>query len=898
MSASALRRWAARVWAFLTPGRAEAELDREVAAHLLLLEDEFRRQGLPDEDARRAARRALGGVDQAKERQRDARSFPWLVDLRRDLGHAWRGLVHAPGFAAAAIGTLAIGIGGACAVLTVTYALLVKPLAFAHEPASLVRLMGHSPHPTNPTGPPVRREVGASAAEVEQLLARSRALTGAGIVSPTLRGIAGIDGAGRLSGAHISASALSLLDTGGIIGRIFTAEEERNVRPVVMLSHAAWRRLFGGDATVLGRTLVFESVLGARRSVPLEVIGILPPAFTFPTAQTDFWLPPQAGTNPPFRGRLLARLAPGVTPEAAVAEVGEIVRELRGLGPEVRFELTREQDELVADMRPTLSAMLAATGVLLALACLNVAALFHARALARRREFATRAAVGASRGRLVSQALTESGLVGVLGSGAGVLLAYGALEAFRVLAAPSGRLDLGAPTPFPRLEDVRFDAPIVTTVALAGLAVGLLVGVVAAVHATGADAFASIRQARVTGRGGWRGRRLLVVTQVAGAVVLLVGALLLASTLRNLLSVDTGYARQQRLTFQVTLPSTRYTDAQVATFAEALADRLAAVPSIGRAAYANQVPLVQLRDSGGGLWTTPDATRTAAPDAADQRYVSREYLAAMGITVLRGRGFEASDGTGQPRVLLVNQALVDRQFAGRDPIGLQVYVGRDVAPWTIIGIVANVRQFGLRQAPEPQFFVDLRQWAPGVGPRFPVGPYFVATTQGTTDAAIAAVRDALSSLDEEARLFNVATMDALVASSVARPRLVAAVLLLFAAAGVALAAVGLYGVLAYLVTERRQEFGVRMALGAATGDIMRLVARQGALVVGLGVAIGVVGALGSSRLVESLLFGVTSRDPWAYLLAGLVLSLTAAAAVWTPARRATRVDPVEVLRSE
>jgi len=890
---SGARRWLARCAALLRSGRAESELAREIEAHLTLLEDELRGRGMSDDDARRAARLALGGVDQVKERQRDARTFRWAEDLRRDLAYAWRGLARSPGFATSTIVTLTLAVGVTSAVTATADAVLLRPLAFAPEPDQLVRVMVHVPDPARPDTPPRRREATLTTTEVATLTARAKSLVGAGLVSATIRGLPGVEGAGRLSGAYLSIDSLTLLSPATLVGRPLTVGDDG----AVVLSTGAWQRYFGADPAVVGRALTVETVLGARRVESVTVVGVMAPTFTFPSEQTDFWMLPPVTPSSPFRGRVLARLRRGVTPEAAAVDVGEALREIQQLGANVRVELVREHDELVGATRPVLLALVAAVGVLLAIACLNVAGLFQARALARQHEFATRAAVGASRGRLLRQSLTESALIGALGGAFGLALASVLLSTVRSFSAGIGRFDLVIPAPLPRLHEIALSPLIVVATAFGGVAVGLLAGALAAIRASRPPALAGMRQ-RASATPAWHGRRLLVAVQVAGAVFLVVGAILTGTTFRNLLGVDAGYQRGHRLTFQVSFPSSRFADDQIASFAETFASRLGALPSITSVGFANQLPLVQLRDTGGGLWTTPDVTRRSTEESADARFVSRDYLPTMGIPLLRGRGFDDRDGAGQPRVVLVNQALAERQFAGRDPLGLHVFIGRDVEPWTVVGVVGNVRQFGLHQAPEPQFFVDLRQWAPGGAPRFPVGPYFVAATEVAPEEVIPALRGVLTSMAPEARLFNLASMDTLVTASIARPRLLATILTSLSTVGVALAVVGLYGVLSYVTAARRREFGVRLALGATPRDVLGVVICQGALVVVSGLAAGVAGTLMLGGVIESALFGVTTRDPLVFAMAALGVGLAASVGIWLPARRATRVDAVEVLRCE
>jgi putative ABC transport system permease protein len=391
---------------------------------------------------------------------------------------------------------------------------------------------------------------------------------------------------------------------------------------------------------------------------------------------------------------------------------------------------------------------------------------------------------------------------------------------------------------------------------------------------------------------------VLIVAEVAMTLVLLAGAGLLAHSFLRLSSVDPGYDATRVLTFQVNLPVDRYPDARVRAFAEDLVARVRTMPGVRAAAYANQLPMVQLRDSAGGLWRTPDPGRKPAPGGADARLVSREYLEVMGIRIVAGRGFAERDEAGYPRVLLVNEALARRDFADVNPLGRFVYIGADPTPWKIVGIVGNVRQFGLDRDADPQFFVDLRQW-PGTGmPVFPVGAYYAVLTDGEPLGLAAGLRAALADLDPQARLFNVLPMRQLVAATISRPRMYALLVGVFAAVAVTLAGLGIFGVVAASVSQRTREIGIRVALGARRSSVMRLVVRQSAGLFAAGAAIGLVAAAALTRYLEGLLFGLTPQDPVTFAAVVALLALVAAAASYIPARRALRVDPLVALRDE
>jgi predicted permease len=573
----------------------------------------------------------------------------------------------------------------------------------------------------------------------------------------------------------------------------------------------------------------------------------------------------------------------------------------------VRYELVREREQLVAGVRPALLVLSGAAIVLLLIACLNVANLLLARAVSRDRELALRAALGASRGRLLRQSLTESLLLGLLGGVVGAAVAVSGLSAFRALATPLARIDLGTTgvgwgaAAFPRLGEVALDLSQLGATAIVAIVAALAVGLAAALRAARASVFDLLRGAGATasagGRRGGRLRAALVVLQVAGALALLVGAVGLARSLRGLTTTDPGFTSTNVVTFQVALPPAAYPDARLQAFAEALAERIKAVPGVVHAGYANQVPMVALRDTAGGLWSTPDAKRAFAPDAADARFVSRGYLPALGVPILAGRGFEPRDGAGQPRVLVINQALARRQFAGRDPVGLTVYVGRDERPWTIVGVVGDIRQFGLDRSPEPQFFADLRQWSGGM-PLFPTGAYYVVKTAGPAEDLMAQLRGLVRAIDADASLFNVARLDAILASTVTRPRLYAAVFGAFAILGALLSAIGLYGVLAFLVQQRTPELGIRLALGASRRAVIGLVLRQGGVLVGAGLGLGLFAGWIVDRALAGLLYGIEPGDPRTIAGAVALFAAVAAAALVVPARRATHVDPLAAIRRE
>jgi predicted permease len=881
-------------------------MERELTAHLTLLEDEFQRHGMSREEARRAARRATAGVEWTKDLHRDTRSFVWLEDARRDVQYGMRTLVRNPGFATVIVLTLALGVGANTAIFSVVNALLLQPLPYK-DANRLVRLMVNLPAAASPTGQPLRMPVSLSAAEIAEVQSRTRTLSHVGTAAPILRALTGHEEGARLPGARVSSAIFEVIGARPLLGRRFDASDEApGAAPVVLLSHSAWQRFFGGNPNIVGENLTLDSVLGPRVRISYSVIGVMPPEFEFPALQLEFWIPFQvtaAGGAAATRGSVVARLADGVSIPTGVSDVGPIVREIRNYPPDAAYELVTEQAELVAPVKPALMVLMGAVGFVLLIACVNVANLMLARMTVRQREIGIRAALGGGRGRLVRQALTESLVLALLGGVAGTILAIGGTRLLQTLGTTVSRVDLATSAALPRLDAVGVDLYVLAFTVATSIATGLLFGLAPVVRLCRSDPMHALKAPVASGGSGLEARRsgirgVLVVAEIALAMVLLVGAGLLIHSFIKLSSVDAGYNPTSVLTFQVSLPNDRYPDARLKTFAESLVARLRSIPGVEAAAYANQLPMVGLRDTGGGLWRTPDSQRKPSPGGPDARFVSRDYLEVMGIRVVAGRGFTEADAEGQPRVLLVNEALARRDFAGENPVGKLVYVGRDLAPWQIVGVVENVRQFGLDREPEPQFFADLRQWS-GTGLLlFPGGAYYAARTNGDPMAIISAVRRIVRELDTQAALFYVAPMEQVVATTMARPRMYAALLAIFASVGTTLAAIGIYGVLAYSVTRRTREIGIRMALGAQRLQVMKLVLGQSMSLTAIGIALGLLGALAVTRYLEGLLFGLTPLDPATFLVGSLVFAVVAFVASYLPASRASRVDPLIALRCE
>jgi predicted permease len=892
-----------RLVAFLRPGHADAELAREMHAHLGLLEETFLRRGMSPDAARTAAVRALGGVQQTKDLQRDARSFVWLEELRGDVRLAGRALARSRAFSAVVVATLGLGIGAAATVFSVVNAVLLQPLPY-RDADRLVRLMGSVAPSASATPAPTRTAVALSIGELLELKSRARTLEYVGTIAPSLLGFSGYEDAAQLQGAAVSQGVFETLGVQPIVGRAFVAADELpGAPPTIIVSAAVWRRYFGADPAIVGRTIATETVLGRRRQTAVTVIGVMPDRFDFPGPRTQFWVPvvadPAVGRG--FRGPVLGRLADGVSIEAAAAEIAPLVRELRKgqrNADATVYELVREQDELVSPVKSGLVVLSAAVACVLLIACVNVANLVLARAHARSRDIAIRTVLGAGRRRIVRYLLTECVILALAGGVLGVVVAFGSVRLLRTLATTLTRIDLGTTREFPRLADVAIDLPVLMFSLAVALVTGILFGLVPAFQSSRTAHAAGLKDAADTHTTGapTRLRHALLATEIALTMVLLVAGGLLIRSLVNLVAVDTGYRAASVLTFQVSVPLASYPDSpRLTVFAEQLVARLRAVPGVRVASYASQLPMVALRDSYGGLWRRPDASRGFHPDAADARLVSRDYFATMGIRVVSGRGFADGDGAGRPRVVVINERLARREFPQDNPLGQSVFVGRDVTPWEVIGVVRDVRQFGLDEAPEPQFFVDIRQ-APATMNAFPVGAYYAVRLDGEAASAVPAIRSALRALEPAAALYNVAPMERIVGSRIARPRMYAVLVGVFATLGLVLALVGVYGLVGYVVTQRTREIGIRMSLGARRRDVLTLVTSQIAIVAAGGIVAGLAGAAAVTRYLATLLFELRPLDPFTFIAGAALFALVAAASALIPARRAVRIDPLVALR--
>ena len=804
--------------------------------------------------------------------------------MLQDLRFALRSFVRSPRFTIPAVLALALGIGSTSAIFSVVNGVMLKPLPY-RDPDRIVVVWENNLKRNRP-----RNVIGA--ANYAAWRERTRTLEHLAMVGPARLNIVMGGQPEEVSGLLASSHTFPALGVQPAIGRSYTSrEDEDGSDNVIVLGYEFWRRRFNGREDVLGSTLV-------TNGVPRIVIGIMPPDFTVVGQRADFLIPygwtMERLRSAPGRGSShgLARLKDDISFEQADADMKAIAAQLakefpqRNTGWSVTLVPVHEQ--MVDQIRPALLTLAAAVGLVLLIACVNVANLLLARSTVRERELGIRTALGARRARLVRQMLSESLLLGAAGGVAGLALAF----AFHrgLLALVADRI------PVPRLDQVTLDAPVLGFTVVLSLATGLLFGVVPAVLASSSPS-ESLHEGGRHG-GGPKSRRVLgalVVAEVALSLVLLAGAGLLIRSFMRLQEVNPGFRASGLLTARVQLPGTRYDDSRKAGafFTDAVA-RIAALPGVQSAAAISFLPL-----AGPGMATGFYDAAKPQPAPGEQpvtevRPVTPGFFATMGIPRLAGRDFRASDTIDSPLVAVISESLARRHLAGENPIGkrLQVAIGRPGGMLVeVVGIVGDVQMTSLDTEARPAVYIPHTQLAIGL-------MTFVVRSQGDPTSLVNSVAAAVRSIDPELPLADVRTMEDVVDATVARPRTVAVLLTAFALLALALAGVGVYGVMAYSVARRTQEIGVRMALGATPQSVFRMVLGQALTLVAIGVVIGLVAAAGLTRLMETLLFETEPIDVVTFAVTALLLVIVAALASYVPARRGTRIAPIEALRAE
>ena len=866
------------------------DIDDEIQFHLEARAADLTAKGLSSDEARRRAESEFGDARAVREETmaidhrmlRRRRHADWWRDVLRDARVGLRSLWRAPTFAVTAILCAALGIGVTAAILSATYSILIRPLPYP-EPEQLVAVYGENPargyHGSNISWP-----------DYASWRDDTRTFASLGIWTWTSTTLSdGVNEAERAYGALVSANLFPALGVGPMLGRNFLPQEEEKGGPlVVILSERLWRRRFGGDSAVVGKRITIDGR-------PHTLVGVMPPSFNFPD-RGDIWLPfvvapsEEERANREYAGAI-GRLKPGITIDQARADLHAIDAGLARTYPENlgwRAELTPLRDDLVGDLRQPLRVFVGAVVLVLLLVCADLANLMLARGTLRGREIAVRSALGASRSRLTMQLITESLLISCLGGVIGVGIAAWGIRLLR----------FGFPDQSPPFY-VTLTLDVPTLVIVAGLTIitGILFGTLPALRGGHPDVNASLREGSRGEGGSVRRSRLrgaLVVTEIAVSVVLLVGATLLVRSYRNLAGTSLGFDEHGILSARLTLPTAEFpTPAQVKTFYDDLFARLRQVPGVSLVASAQGIPF-----SGWNVQSEASVEGAPRPRRGEEliahyQFVTPDYFKAIGVALRRGRWFTEADRDTVNPVVLVNEQMVQKGFAGRDPIGKRVRMGGDQQPLaTVVGVVHDFRHYRL---PEPM--------GPAVYYPFAVYParqqtIVIRTTRSDPHALIAELRGAVRALDPRLALYDVQTFDEVVTRSLWRQRLQGNVVSIFGALALLLACIGLYGVISYAVAERTREIGVRMALGATRGDVLRLVLWQSGRLVVTGIVSGVVVATAVVSILETLLYGIQSRDVGTFAVVPVFLAAVALGAAFIPARRATRVDPIIAMRAD
>ncbi len=867
----------------------DREFTEELTFHLEMETRELIRRGMDPAKARRQANIALGGVDVYREEARDARGTRVLEDLIQDVRYGVRILRRSPLFTGAILFVLALGIGASTAIFSVVDGILFQSLPYPNA-EGLLRVF--STHQEEPRG----SFTGADYLDIEAQSEAFEHLAGYNIKNFNLIEETGPQ---RLRGASVTPSFFRVFGVDALLGRTLSPAIEGPGRPpVVVLSHGLWQTAFGGDSEVLGQSIELNDRL-------YEVVGVMPSGFDYPG--TSLWTSANyAVPDPPFedgedpgldRGAeyidVVGHLREAVSLEEARSEMvilsGRLVQEYPETHAGEGISLLSLQDAITESIRPTLRVLLAAVGVLLLIACGNVANLLLARASGREQEMALRQALGASRRRLVSQLLTESTLL----AGAG-----GVLGAFLAVWGTSGLLSL-APEGIPRVGEVEADLRFVAFAALLSLMAGVVTGLLASFRGSRRDRgggafFAGTRQAGSHGRS--RARHALVIGEVAFSLVLVVGAGLMIRTLAALNRVDPGFQPELTLAAHLSLPEPRYPgEAEISEFVRSVEEKVRGRPGVQSAGMVLSLPI---RSGLSGTFYFSIEGRLATEDdgpIAGYQVATPGYFETLGIPLREGRLFTEAEGADDPMVVVVNEALAERFWPGEDAIGQRVTwndpEGEEVEWSTIVGIVGNSLQGGLDQEPGPEIF-RLYSQAPLT--------YMTLVARGEVGVGslASALRESVREVDPRVPLYGMATMEELLSESLGRRRFAMTLLIAFAAVALLLAAVGLYGVLRYAVSQRSKEIGIRVALGAPTNRIVRQFLGEGFVLTLLGLGIGVGLALPGTRLMSSLVFQVGMSDPATYLVGGILLFVVSLVACGPPALRAARTVPLEALREE
>lgn len=879
-----LRVFASKLAALLSHRVDEHEFDYEMREHLELLTERYIRQGFTSAEARAAARRQFGGATGLKEQMHEQRTLAWLANILQDACYALRQLRKAPVFCFTAVSTLALGIGVNTTIFSVVYAVMVRPLPFRNA-QQLTVVWEQNPHRG------WYHNI-VSAANFNDWNKQNHVFSDMALIDPFITfNLTGSGAPAVVTAARVTPNFFSLLGLQPFLGRSFLPDEGHpGSARVVILGHSLWVNRYGGDRAIIGKHI-------SLNSESYTVIGVLPAGFegilTRDSEGAQIWV---SGLDRSAPGRTdhnfiaIARLRNGVTLQKGQAEMNTIAARLEKQYPNNKgwgVGLVSLHDELVANSRPALLALLAAVALVLLIACANVANLLLARGIARFRELALRIALGASRGRLVAQLLTESFVLSLFGAAAGLCFAAIGTKALIGIA----------PIETPGIETASLQTPGVLYAAGIVCLITILFGLVPALAASSLDLSSGLRE---TGRGSTVGtrtghfRKLLVAAEFSIALVLAVSAGLMIKTLFYMHHIELGFKPDHVLTLRVPLNDVTYNEKQQTELYRRLLARLTAMPGVESASISRGIPFFGWAGQGFVTGERPNPGPADMPDA-NVLAVAPEYFKLLRIPLKRGRLFTEHDTDPAPRVAIVNEALAGKEWPRQDPIGKQLKVAWTDAPWmTVIGVTGNVRTEGPEADFLPEIYTAYTQHPWYLTPR----NVLIRTKAVNPLSIVPEVQGAIHKIDSEQPIADVRTLDAVVSQPLAVRNFLTYLLVTFASLALLLASIGVYGVISYAVAQRLREMGIRIALGATRNDVLSLVLKDGLRLGMVGIVIGILGSVAVTRMLTSQLYGVSATDPWTFALVALLLAMVAASAAYLPARRAAAVDPIEVLREE
>jgi putative ABC transport system permease protein len=874
----------------------EDEIVEELAQHLEEVYERSLKGGATEAEAKQTALLELAGdrlLDDIRRSKKPFRQTPivessgrsnLLADFLHDLRFALRMLLKNPGFTIVTIIALALGIGANTAIFSVVNTVLLRPLPYK-DPERLVMVWEDASKSGHPRDTP-------TAANFVDWRNQNQVFEGMAAITDESFNLTGVGDPERLEGMRVSAALFPLLGVEPQLGRVFTAAEDQpGSQRVVLLSYGLWQRRFGGDPSIAGKPLT----LNGKTYI---VVGVMPARFQFPTTDNQIWVPiaftsEEAADRGVHYLQVVARLKSGVTLPQAQAEMSTIASRLQQQYPETNTDVgaavTSLHEYLVGDIKPALLILLGAVGLVLLIACANVANLLLARAAVRQKEIAVRVALGARRLRLVRQFLTESILLSMLGGIVGLVIAYTGLVLLKAFL----------PENISQAREISIDLKVLGFTLFVSVATGVIFGLAPAIQAVRFKQSETLKEGgrdAATGGSGKRLRSLLVTAEVAISLVLLIGAGLLINSFVRLRNVDPGFRSDNLLTMKIVMPDAKYLDRpRRIAFYNDLLQRVQSLAGVRSAAITTNLPLYH---QGNSIAVNIEGRPEPPPGQENivvTRIISPGYFDTMTIPLLSGRKFSDQDILTSPSVAVISETMARSFWPNEDPVGKRIGIGeiKSDRDWTtVIGVARDVRQIQLTAAPEPQMYLTYLQFG------FFDSRDLVVKTDVDPASMAATVRKAVWEIDKDQPVSNIQTMEAILADSIAQQRFSMVLLAIFAGVALVLAAVGIYGVMSYSVAQRTREIGIRMALGAQTGAVLKLAVGYGIKLVLIGIAIGLIAAFALTRLMSTLLFGVTATDPITFTLISLLLICVAALASYIPARRATKVDPMIALRYE